>query len=66
MSAQAPLSDPLPQPRRIAVSRLHLPGGRVLHNQIIELIGSVALRHYPLLEEQPATEWLGGDYYLDP
>lgn len=66
MSPQSTLPDDRPQHRRIAVSRLHLPDGRVLRNQVIELEGSVPVRHYPLLEELPATEWLGGDFHLDP
>lgn len=61
--AQNTDSKPL---RRIAVSRLHLPGGRMLCNQVLEFRGQTLLRHYPLVEELPATEWHGGDYYLDP
>ena len=48
--------------RRIAVSRLHLPDGTVLSNQVIELSDGNPQRHYPLNHELPATEWLGGDY----
>lgn len=66
MPHQPPLPDDRPQLRRIAVSRLHLPDGRVLRNQVIELEGGTPVRHYPLLEELPATEWLGGDFHLDP
>lgn len=50
--------------RRVAVSRLHLPDGRVLYNQVVELDGDVFVRHYPLTEELPFTEWKGGDYFL--
>ncbi len=50
--------------RRVAVSRLHLPDGRVLYNQVVELDGDVFVRHYPLTEELPFTEWRGGDYFL--
>ena len=48
--------------RRIAVSRLHLPDGTLLNNQVIELSDGIPQRHYPLVHELPATEWLGGDY----
>lgn len=49
--------------RRIAVSRLHLPDGCVLHNQVIELDGEIPKIHFPLTEELASTEWLGGDYF---
>lgn len=55
-----------PQLRRIAVSRLHMPGGRILYNQVVELADSCPVRYYPLTDELPATEWLGGDYHLVP
>lgn len=48
--------------RRIAVSRLHLPDGTLLNNQVIELSDGIPQRHYPLVHELHATEWLGGDY----
>ena len=48
--------------RRIAVSRLHLPNGTILHNQVIELCEGQPRRYYPLVQELPATEWLGGDF----
>ena len=50
--------------RRIAVSRFHFPDGRVLYNQIVELDSDVYVRHYPLTDELPFTEWRGGDYFL--
>ena len=50
------------QIRRIAVSRLHLPDGTILHNQVIELCDGQPQRYYPLVQELPATEWLGGDF----
>ena len=50
------------QMRRIAVSRLHLPNGTILHNQVIELCDGQPQRYYPLVQELPATEWLGGDF----
>lgn len=48
--------------RRIAVSRLHLPNGKILPNQVIELSDGHPQRYYSLTQELPATEWLGGDY----
>ena len=50
--------------RRIAVSRLHFPDGHVLYNQVVEMCGDVYVRHFPLTEELPFTEWRGGDYFL--
>lgn len=49
--------------RRIAVSRLHMPDGRVLHNQVIEMEDGAPHRHFPLTEELASTEWLGGDFF---
>lgn len=49
--------------QRIAVSRLHLPDGRVLYNQVVELDNEKPHSHFPLTEELASTEWLGGDYY---
>ena len=50
--------------RRFAVNRLHLPNGDVLFNQVLEVQDGRILAFYPLTEELPNTEWLGGDYYL--
>ena len=50
--------------RLIAVSRLHLPTGRILLRRVVEISATgEPLRHYPLTEELPHTEWRGGDYY---
>ena len=54
-------------PHRFAVSRLHLPDGTVLKNQIIEtkiINGKPSTQYHPLTEETPFTEWRGGDFYL--
>ncbi len=59
----------MPMPvRRIAVSRLHLPEGTVLKNQVLEFAadGKTVSKYYPLTEELPFTEWRGGDYILLP
>lgn len=53
--------------RRFAVSRLHLPDGQVLKNQVVETDTAAAnavVRYYPLTAELPFTEWRGGDYYI--
>ncbi len=50
--------------RRFAVSRLHLPDGRVLSNQVIETMDEKVVRYYPLTEELPFTEWHPIDYYI--
>ena len=52
---------------RFAVSRLRLPGGSVLKNQVIEYQqtseNKFSARYYPLTEEIPFTEWRGGDFH---
>lgn len=52
--------------RRIAVSRLHLPDGTILSNQVLEFQDNSLnpLVFYNLKEELPYTEWISGDYYL--
>lgn len=54
---------------RIAVSRLHLPDGQVLKNQVVEMLQAddgqaLQTTYYPLREELPFTEWHDMDYYL--
>lgn len=51
--------------KKIAVSRLHLPDGRVKHNQLLVFEDGRLLRRYPLTGEEAFTTWLGGDYYLE-
>ncbi len=50
---------------RRAVLRLHLPDGTVLQRQVVEECDNKYLRHYPLENETPQTEWLRGDYYVE-
>lgn len=50
--------------KRFAVSRLHLKEGQILKNQVVEVLDSGQIRFYPLQEELPHTEWLGGDFYM--
>ncbi len=53
---------------RFAVSRLHLPDGEVLKNQVIEVWqspdGQTHHRHYTLERELPFTTWRGGDFWI--
>lgn len=53
--------------RRFAVSRLYLPGGQVLRNQVIEITvasdGKTTARYFPLTQELAFTEWRGGSYH---
>ena len=52
--------------RRIAVSRLHMPEGPVLSNQVVEFDAEgYPICHYPLTEEIHSTEWHPIDYYWD-
>ncbi len=50
--------------KKIGVSRLHLPDGRVLRNQVVVFEGGKLVRFYPLTEEEAFTSWLGGDFYV--
>ena len=45
--------------RRIAASRVYI-NGKEFHNHVVELLDNHLLRHYPLTEELPMTEWLPG------
>lgn len=51
--------------KNIGVSRLHLPDGRVLRNQVIVFEDGKIVHIFPLTEEIPFTSWIGGDFYLD-
>ena len=51
-------------PLRFAVHRLHLPDGRVLSLQVVETDGLHPLRYHALTEEEPFTQWHGGDFYF--
>lgn len=53
--------------RRFAVSRLHLPDGNVLKNQVVEEIFNghiTCYTHHDLSYEEPFTEWRGGDFII--
>lgn len=67
MSARAIIN--MQNKQRIAVSRLHLPDGQVLKNQVVETRlaedgHTLRTIYYPLREELPFTEWHDMDYYL--
>lgn len=49
--------------RRIAVKWLHLPDGRVLKEQVVEMEADKPVRYYPLDGEPAMTEWLGGHFF---
>lgn len=49
---------------KIAVSRLHLPDGEILHNQVIEIQNDKVVAFHSLTTEEPFVSWQGGDYYL--
>ena len=51
--------------KRIAVSRLHLPDGRMLHNQVVIYCEGKVKCFYPLVDEEPNTSWYGGDFYIE-
>ena len=50
--------------KKIAVSCLHLPDGRILNNQVIVFSNGKAVRIYPLTKEEPCTSWFGSDFFL--
>lgn len=52
--------------RKIAVNRLVLPGGEVLHQQVIEFNEhEKVVGYHSLVAEEPFTEWVGGEYRLN-
>ena len=46
-------------PRRIAANRI-IFGSKEFIQYAIEIEGCIVKDYYPLTEEQPFTEWLGG------
>lgn len=52
--------------RTIAVLRLHLPDGKVLHNQLLVLDDWGEIISYcPLHQEVAFCEWFRGDWYSE-
>lgn len=50
--------------RRVAAHWLYLPDGRKIHLPVVELTGDDVLNYYPIEDELPMTEWLGGIFIL--
>lgn len=46
--------------RRVAAHYLYLPGGNRIHLPVVELEGDKVINYYPIEDELPVTEWLGG------
>lgn len=49
--------------RRIAANRVIIDG-RQLIQYVVEIENGIVTNYYPLTEEQPFTEWLGGTILL--
>ena len=45
--------------RRVAASIVYI-NAKEFHNHVVELLQHRVVNHYPLVGEQPMTEWLGG------
>lgn len=52
--------------RRVAAHWLFLPDGRKIHLPVVEIQGNCILNYYPLEDELPLTEWLGGVLIASP
>lgn len=52
--------------RRVAAHWLYLPDGRRIHYPVVEIEGDSVVNYYPLEDELPVTEWLGGIMILSP
>lgn len=50
--------------RRVAASRVFINEKEFLNNHVVELFNHFVTNHYPLQEELPMTEWLGGTIIL--
>ena len=49
---------------KFAVSRLHLKDGTLLTNQVVIVCDEEVKDYHELKEEEPFTEWRGGDFYI--
>lgn len=58
--------NPLPSIRRYASHYLWVPGEGYLRQQVVEVRGCRAVRHYPLPGEVEGVEWLPGVIVLLP
>ncbi len=52
--------------RRVAAHRLHYPGHGEMKMTVVEIEDDYVVNYYPIGEELPMTEWLGGDLFLSP
>ena len=50
--------------RRVAASRVFINEKEFHNNHVVELFNHIVTKHYPLTEEIPMTEWLGGTIIL--
>lgn len=50
--------------RRVAASRVYLNEKEFYNNHVVELLNHFVSNHYPLCEELPMTEWLGGTIFI--
>ena len=50
--------------KRIAYAQVELPDGTLLKRQVVEFSEGQYLRHYPLTEELPFTEWRNEKYII--
>ena len=46
--------------RRVAASRVYINEKEFHNNYVVELFEHLVVNHYPLTNEPPMTEWLGG------
>ncbi len=46
--------------RRVAASRVFINEKEFHNNYVVELFEHLVMNHYPLTNELPMTEWLGG------
>jgi hypothetical protein len=50
--------------RRIACNEVMTPEGQRLIQYVLEISDGIVLKHYPLLNEMPFTEWFQGQIVL--
>ena len=46
--------------RKVAANRVYLSDSEYYTNHVVEIFDNMVINHYPLMAEQPQTEWLGG------
>ncbi|MDO5482992.1 MAG: hypothetical protein Q4F47_08150 [Bacteroidaceae bacterium] len=46
--------------RKVAASKVYINEKEFYVNHVVELFNHLVINHYPLTDEQPMTEWLGG------